>query len=208
MVSYNTALKQPLWHELNVAFRNTAYSSLHWEEIWFSSNVSWYYDSTFWFSFSPLLVRWKYVDWKEGCVSKNKSTNKILIVSHHHEQVKICFHLSADCYQKKKSSEAHSEFNKTRRRMDPVSQVEEKGWGRRGEEEGGGSNTPPLQKKHFTTPPAACMLAVLHCQRASILNTTTPSSMERNHKMGCIGFWALQRAALAFIIPIKAKKLH
>lgn len=36
--------------------------------------------------------------------------------------------------------------------MAPISEVEEKDWGRREEEEGGESNTPPLQKKHLTTP--------------------------------------------------------
>lgn len=54
--------------------------------------------------------------------------------------------------KKNPCSEAYSEFNKPRKRMAPISEVEEKDWGRREEEEGGESNTPPLQKKHLTTP--------------------------------------------------------
>lgn len=34
--------------------------------------------------------------------------------------------------------------------MAPISEMEEKDWGRREEKEGGGSSTPLLQKKHFT----------------------------------------------------------
>lgn len=143
------------------------------------------YDSIFWFSFSPLLVHWKYVDWKEGCVSKNKSTNKILIVSHHHEQVRICFHTFCRLLPKKKKKHHAVKhiLNSTKQGGGWLLSLK---WRKR-TGEGGKRRKVEGAVLHYckrsTSPPSSSMHAsrVLHCQRASNLNTTTLLSIERDH---------------------------
>lgn len=155
---------------------------IHWAEVWFSSNISWYYDSTFWFRFSLLLVHQKHVDRKEGCVSKNKSTNKILIVSHHHEQVRICFHTFCRSLKKKKPMQwSIFWIQQTKEEDGSYLWSGGKGLGKEGRGGRWREQYSTTAKEALNHPRVACMLAVLHYEKASSLNTTTLPFMERDH---------------------------